>query len=653
MERKKIKYFICLLVIVIATILVFYFLYNVDNKYTITQPFAQDGILKITSDDLHNEEPIFLIDGWELYKGRLVPEDFARGDLPSKKITYIGEFSNYQRGDLSKSPLGTSAYHMKIQYFGDPEIVSMEFPELFSEYELWINGKLRDRGTGSVHLNFLLEDGKNDILLNITATKGYYSGMYFPGMISTESNTLRVERIKTGFYAFAFICPLTLALFSLLLWKSKKSHIHRYFGFLCITYAMYISYYFVQLWKLPFANHWYVVEDCVFYVMCYLVIKISLEASETKNKRKWRPLLWGTIGFSCIEVVLYMMVPYFSWAVALHGDLQDIYRIILCLSLFYSSLAIFHIIILENLFVLIGNIIFGLGIMINLVNANLFEPIYSLWQFEWCGLALGLLFGAMMVVQNKRILEENAEYEAHLEKMVEQRTEQLSCVLQERRQFFSDMAHDLKAPLNATKSFVEMIKKHSIGVDSELNYYIEQVDRKQVEMSRRVQSLNELNAVDKITTQRENISINDFLEEIQILYEPDLHVNEIYFKVEILEDDEFVFMQREKLSIVFENLIYNGMGATEPNGWISIGAKKDNEFIVIKISDTGCGIKSSDQRHIFDRFYVGENNKKSGSGLGLYIVKNILEETGGSIIVSSVFGEGTTFSITLPLSTEK
>lgn len=101
--------------------------------------------------------------------------------------------------------------------------------------------------------------------------------------------------------------------------------------------------------------------------------------------------------------------------------------------------------------------------------------------------------------------------------------------------------------------------------------------------------------------------------------------------------------------MLFENLIFNAMKATPQNGTISILAWQDNKTLLIQISDTGWGISKDELTHIFKRFYIGKGNEKTGSSLGLDIVKNIVSEKKGHIFVKSKIGKGTTFTIELPI----
>ncbi|MFE4898170.1 sensor histidine kinase [Peribacillus butanolivorans] len=114
-----------------------------------------------------------------------------------------------------------------------------------------------------------------------------------------------------------------------------------------------------------------------------------------------------------------------------------------------------------------------------------------------------------------------------------------------------------------------------------------------------------------------------------------------------------VFIDEDLMSQVWTNLIHNSIKFTHYHGTITIRLQQIDDQAVIKISDTGIGISEKDQFHIFERFYKADQARersKSGSGLGLSIVKKIIDMHEGSISVKGELGKGTTFTILVPIS---
>lgn len=614
----------------------FIFLFYQDNKYQTPPPYGRSGVITLHEQDLERAVPVFLIDGWLLTDERV-----------TDKPTYIGEFSNLQRRELSVSPHGKAAYQLTLRYDGASCIVSAEFPRLAAQYQITLDGTILAKGTGNGRITFLLTAGDHVLTVETTSKVGYYSGMYFPPALSTAENLRRIGSIQSFAYAAALLLPLVLALFTLFLWRAG-GRISRTFGWLCCCYALYVSRYFVFLFAATFAQYWYLVQDMAMYGLCWCVVKLTVLASEEEDSNLWRRIkgFWFLVPSALL--LLCLLIPLLSGAVWVHGHLTDLYYILtfcaaLCFALRGCKAGRW-----ESRYTLTGCVVFGAGLLANLLLSNLFEPICFFWQFEWCGLLLVVLFGAMMVSQNRRILQENKALTNHLEEQVQKRTEEVRQLLEERKAFFSDMAHDLKAPVFATRSFIQAIRKSDVGVDSELQGYLDQAEAKQQEMARRLQGLSAINELDRIEEERVCVSIRELLSEIDAAYRGEAEVRSVYLTATPPEQDAFLSAQPKKLEILFENLIYNALKATPPDGKITVTAQAEDGKIRILVEDTGCGIPEEELPLIFRRFYVGSGNRETGTGLGLYIVQSIVSELGGTITVSSTVGKGTKFVMEFP-----
>lgn len=625
--------------LVILTVLTVFFalLFYADNKYQTPPPYGKSGVITICGQDLKRNKPIYLIDGWLL-------SDRNETDKP----TYIGEFSTLQRGDLSVSPHGHARYQLTLRYDGTTQIVSVDFPQLASSYVISLDGIQLAEGIGNGRITFPLTSGDHILAVETLSKSGYYSGMYFPPALGTAETLRQVNNIQCFAYSLAFVLPLALTLFTLFLWQTGGS-LSRQFGLLCCFYALYMFRYFVFLFSMPVAQYWFVVQSLALYCLCFCVVQLTALASGCICGKEWRWIRTALLALSVLLLALCLSIPIFPWAVVVHGKLTDIYYIFtFCCTVFYAL----QVIVRQNaesIYTLAGCSVFGMGLIINLFFSNRFEPIRFFWQFEWCGLLLVILFGAMMVLRNRRILRENDALTNHLEEQVKKRTEEVTQLLNERKAFFSDMAHDLKAPVFATQSFINAIRKSGVGVDTELMGYLDQAEAKQQEMARRLQGLSTINALDRIEEDKESVSIQWLFAEIYAAHHQEAAVRSVHLFVEPPEQDAFVSAQPEKLNILFENLIYNALKATPCNGSITISSLIRDKKAYITIEDTGCGIPEEELPFIFQRFYVGAANKDVGTGLGLYIVHDIVSELGGTINVRSALGRGTEFIIELPL----
>lgn len=184
--------------VVLAVLVVFFtVIYYGDNKYQTPPPYGRSGVITLNGEDLEQENPVFLIDGWLLSDERI-----------TDKPTYIGEFSSLQRGELSVLPHGEARYQLTLRYDGDSKNVSVDFPELYSQYVVFLDGEQCARGMGNGRITFLLTPGDHVLTVETSSKAGYYSGMYFPPALGTDQTIQRMENIQSFAYALAFLLPL-------------------------------------------------------------------------------------------------------------------------------------------------------------------------------------------------------------------------------------------------------------------------------------------------------------------------------------------------------------------------------------------------------------------------------------------------------------
>ncbi len=569
-----------------------------------------------------------------------------------EKPVYIGEFSNLQRGNLSVSPHGQANYKLMLRYDGASRIVSLDFPQLSCDHTISVDGAQLAEGTGNGQITFLLTPGDHILTVDTSSEIGYYSGMYFPPALGTSHTLSQVGSIRGFVYAFAVLLPLILAVFTFFLWQTG-GEISRLFGGLCCGYSLYMMRYFVFQFSVPLGRYWFLIQSLALYGVCFCVIRLAAHVSGTDGRAaRW----WQRAVLLLLPAVLFLLsllIPLLPWAVFIHGRLTDLYyALAFCTTVFFAVHGVKGTE-LESRFTAAGCMVFGVGLLVNLFFSNLFEPIRFFWQFEWCGLLLVFLFGAMMVSRRRRIVRENEMLTDHLEEQVKKRTEEVVWLLDERKAFFSDMAHDLKAPVFATQSYIRAIRERGVGVDRELDRellgYLEQAEGRQRELARRLQGLSAINELDKVEGRRVRISVRELLSEIYAAHHGEAEVQSVHLSVTQPERDAFLLAQPEKMDILFENLIYNALRATPENGNIRITAQSRGGMIRIVVEDTGCGIPEEELPLIFQRFYVGKSNRDTGTGLGLYIVQSIVAEIGGTIHVQSVVGQGTKFLMEFPV----
>lgn len=642
-------------------------LYKYDNKYTYKSIRASNGILTIDNDTFTKGKLVFLIDDWEFYNHKIFkPNDFTEQDIKPEYV-FIGQYPDFSMRKGNQSPYGNATYRMRIKNEGEDKLLSLELPEIFSASEVWINGeivsKLGDVGTEKYRpkiknsvVSFIAKKD-TEIIINVSNFSHYYSGLYYPPALGETKDISNMMFYRLLFYSIICFTTFAIAIFSLSVWfLSNKSKLYLYFGCMCVFFAIHVSYPFVHLLGLPLVSFIYAVEDSSYFMVVLCIICINGSISKIEEDKVYRFLILPLgITMSIISIVIpIILLPYDMYFVNIYGKLIDIYKYIVFIYILMSSLvSIYKKTCSEHIssYILVSvNTVFGISILFDAVTSNRFEPIFTGWQTEYCGFIIVILFSLMMINRNRIIIKENEKLTRNLEHEVEVRTNELTTLLNERKKFLADVAHDLKAPVSAIQSFIDLIKVGNIHVDEETRTYLYAINQKSNEVQNRVRSLQEFTSQDKSIGISEKICLNDFIKEIYENNLPDTQACGVNFETYILEKKIYAKINKEMLTRAFENLIYNALTFTPFDGKIILSMDKEDGFAIIKVSDNGKGIPPENIPKVFDRFFTErDNNEPKGQGLGLYIVKSIIREHGGEIFVDSELGKGTVFTIKLSL----
>lgn len=223
-----------------------------------------------------------------------------------------------------------------------------------------------------------------------------------------------------------------------------------------------------------------------------------------------------------------------------------------------------------------------------------------------------------------------------------------------RQEFVSNVSHELKTPITSIKVLAESLLTQP---NAEADLYrefmgdiVEEIDRE----NKIITDLLSLVKVDKKVANMniETVNINELIEGIMKRLKPIAQKREIElgfesFRPVLAEIDEV------KLSLAITNLIENGIKYNMDNGWVHVYLNADHKFFYIKVEDSGVGIPEELQEHIFERFYrvdKARSRETGGTGLGLAITRDVALLHKGAIKVHSSPGEGTTFTMRIPLT---
>lgn len=227
-------------------------------------------------------------------------------------------------------------------------------------------------------------------------------------------------------------------------------------------------------------------------------------------------------------------------------------------------------------------------------------------------------------------------------------TEEKILMDKENKELISNISHDLKTPITAVKGYVEGIMDGVADTPEKMDRYVRTIYNKTNEMDHLI---NELTFYSKIDTNRipytfSKLNVEDYFSDCaeEVSLELETKGIELVY-ANYVEDHVLVIADGEQIRRVIHNIIGNAIKYMDKaRGIIQIRIKDVGDFIQVEIEDNGKGIASKDLTYIFDRFYrtdVSRNSSKGGSGIGLSIVKKIMEDHGGKVWATSREGIGT------------
>ena len=226
--------------------------------------------------------------------------------------------------------------------------------------------------------------------------------------------------------------------------------------------------------------------------------------------------------------------------------------------------------------------------------------------------------------------------------------EELSGTETLRTDFIANVSHELKTPLAVMGNYATMLQRPGIPEEERCEYAkaISEAARRLAQLITNILNLNKLEN-QQIFPQAEEFDLSEQLCESLLQFEDAWERKALNIETD-LEEDVRIRSDRELLSLVWSNLISNAVKFTPEGGTIGVSLKTEGDRIVVSVSDTGCGIQPETGMHIFEKFYQGDTSHATqGNGLGLALVKRIMDILSGEIGVQSVCGEGSTFTVKL------
>ena len=217
-----------------------------------------------------------------------------------------------------------------------------------------------------------------------------------------------------------------------------------------------------------------------------------------------------------------------------------------------------------------------------------------------------------------------------------------------RSDFIANVSHEMKTPLAVMGNYGALLKKPGLSEEKRMEYAaaITESSRRMADMMTNILKLNRLEN-QQIFPQTAEYDLGEQLCECLLRYEDIWERESIEIETDIQEDVR-IRADGELLSLVWSNLLSNAFKFTGAGGTVSLSLSADENWATVRVSDTGCGMTADVGAHIFEKFYQGDTSRATqGNGLGLALVKRVVDITRGEISVESAPGVGSTFTVKL------
>lgn len=225
--------------------------------------------------------------------------------------------------------------------------------------------------------------------------------------------------------------------------------------------------------------------------------------------------------------------------------------------------------------------------------------------------------------------------------------EELNSVETLKGDFIANVSHEIKSPLSIIQSYTMALKDRDLTPDKREEYADTVIGATQ-KLSLMVANILKLNKLEnqEIYAVKRRYQLGEQLRRCALSQMESWQTKNIDFQIDI--EDIIINYDESLLEIVWNNLISNAIKFTEPGGKVELSSTVDEEYVYVKIKDTGCGMSEEEMERIFDKFYQGDSSHSTqGNGLGLALVKKVLQLAEGEIKIESSPNKGSTFTVKL------
>ncbi len=641
-----------------SILIIFIFLSCYNNNKNI--PSAKKGVLDLRNWNFEKDGNMNLNGEWEFYWNEfLEPSDFKKDIKPAMTgfINVPKKWKNFKINNKKINASGYATYHLLIKVKNEDILLGLNIQTIFTSYKLWINDKLlitngiagKDRNEEKpkdLRRVAFFTAGSNEINLIIQASNFFNrsGGINYPILLG-EADKIHKDNIKKiNLNVFIFGTIIIFAFFYLTLFILRKNdYSSLFFSIFCFIIAVrglflgecVFFYYFPDFpYELQKKIEYFTLSFSLPFFSLYLY---SLYPKELSKKNLCFFMLPGMIYSLIISIyplrIYSFLLPYFELVVILLS--LNIFIILIYAAIKKKESSIIFI---------IGFIIFFIFIIIDILQERL--KIGFGYYTPYGTLAFIYIQSLILSKKFSRAFSRVENYSIELEEEVCKRTRQLEMVNEEKTRFFINIAHETKTPLTLINNYLnKYIKKRNLSYEKEIKIIKDNLDK----LTKDMVDFLDIEKLDKgkiIYNHNQIINLTDMLKNKIIMF----HEYAINKNIKInlnLENNIYAKIDPYAVDRIINNLLDNAIKYTNDNGNINITLKHIEDKTHIIIEDNGIGMSADQLKNIFDPFYQASHDKKNiqGIGIGLSIVKRVVNSINGKILVESKLNEGTKFII--------
>ncbi|MBN1409852.1 MAG: response regulator [Spirochaetales bacterium] len=631
------------------------------------QPLVRAGFLDLSDYDPEGNVIIKLDGEWEFYWDRLLlPGDFSRDPKPARTgfIQVPGGWTKF-KGPVEIPGYGVATYRLRVKLNPELRLFSIKIPEVLTAYNLWINDTRvaavgivsRDREKARAGFNHhtvssINGSGTIDIILQVSNFDDLWGGIT-NSITLGKQDIILMENEKSLFFDFALFGSIFIFAvyhFGLFLFR-KKDYSTLLFALFCLIIAsrtlmtgvgFIIPFYPPYFWEIgkKIGHLTVAMGPPVFLFFIFYQFP----------KDMYKPVVMGSLGAGLILSLIIIITPFrFFVHLLIIGQtalaanaLYIVFTLVIAIKrrregavLSLTGFSIFFMLVVNDMLYVFDVLHTGIYSHIGLFGFILAYSFILAIRFSRLFQKVTLLSRELQVYSND------------LEIKVKQRTAQLQEANEQKTNFFINLAHETKTPITIISNYLEQdIRKRGMS---------EEIRIMEQNLYKLKNDIHNFLDIEKLHKGQVFYDHNMVVDLSRIIREKVLLFKEITDKKTIslhenIGDKLFAKMDPAALDRIVNNLLDNAIKFTGPAGRITVSLKQVSDTLIFSVKDTGMGMDQEKVKNIFEPYYQISRKKRNieGIGVGLSIVKKIIDDVKGTVAVHSEPEKGTEIVISLP-----